>query len=72
MRYDSDFDSPQGIRRYIKYIMARLEKNEMTERKAQTLNKLAYTILATLQEERKALEVDKLEQLKEQLKKMGG
>ncbi len=71
-RYKDEFDSSAGIRKILKAIWVQLRNDDISIQKAKALSSIAYQMLGTIQEDRKALEVDTLLELKEKLDKLGG
>ncbi len=71
-RYKDEFDSPSGIRKILKAIWVQLKNDDITVQKAKALSSIAYQMLGTIMEERKAEEVETLQELKEKLDKLGG
>ncbi len=71
-RYKDEFDSPAGIRKILKAIWVQLKNDDINVQKAKALSSIAYQMLGTIMEERKAEEVEALQALKEKLDKLGG
>lgn len=71
-RYKEEFNSSSGIRKLLISIYMKLDRGEIDDKRATTMSNVLYKVLATIQEDRKADEVEALQEIEVKLDKLGG